>query len=136
MEVTTIMKRILRRLGATVATILFVAVAVSAQIPDELVLGFKTGNAATLSSYFNENIELYVLDQDDVYSKAQAQQIVSGFFGENRATGFSIIHQSGKEGTKYAIGKLTTNNGDYRVSFLVKNDDGKPVIHQLRIEKE
>ncbi|WP_163716433.1 DUF4783 domain-containing protein [Mangrovibacterium lignilyticum] len=107
-----------------------------AQIPDELILSFKTGNASTLSSYFNQNIELFVVDQDDVYSRAQAQQIVSNFFNQNKASGFSIIHQSGKEDTKYAIGKLTTNKGVYRVSFLVKNDKGKPVIHQLRIEKQ
>lgn len=108
----------------------------TAQIPDDLVLSLKTGNAATLSSYFNQNIELFVVDQDDVYSRAQAQQIVSNFFNQNKATGFSIIHQSGKEDTKYAIGKLTTNKGVFRVSFLVKNEDGKSVIHQLRIEKE
>lgn len=107
-----------------------------AQIPDDLVLSLKTGDASTLSSYFNQNIELFVVDQDDVYSRAQAQQIVSNFFNQNKATGFSIIHQSGKEDTKYAIGKLTTSKGVYRVSFLVKNDSGKPVIHQLRIEKE
>ncbi|RKD92716.1 DUF4783 domain-containing protein [Mangrovibacterium diazotrophicum] len=108
----------------------------TAQIPDELVLSLKTGNASTLSSYFNQNIELFVVDQDDVYSRAQAQQIVSNFFNQNKATGFSIIHQSGKEDTKYAIGKLTTNKGVFRVSFLVKNENGKSVIHQLRIEKE
>lgn len=108
----------------------------TAQIPDDLVLSLKTGNAATLSSYFNQNIELFVVDQDDVYSRAQAQQIVSNFFNQNKATGFSIIHQSGKEDTKYAIGKLTTNKGVFRVSFLVKNEGGKSVVHQLRIEKE
>lgn len=108
----------------------------SAQIPDELLTSLKTGNAATLSGYFNQNIELFVLDQDDVYSKAQAQQIVSNFFSQYKATGFSIIHQSGKEDTKYAIGNLTTNKGSFRVSFLIKNEDGRPVIHQLRIEKQ
>ncbi|WP_372774862.1 DUF4783 domain-containing protein [Mangrovibacterium sp.] len=107
-----------------------------AQISDELVTSLKTGNASVLSSYFNQNIELFVLDQDDVYSRAQAQQIVSNFFDQNKASDFSIIHQSGKADTKYAIGKLTTNKGVYRVSFLVKNDSGKPVIHQLRIEKQ
>ena len=106
------------------------------EVITDLVLSFKTGNAATLSSYFNQNIELYVLDQDDVYSRAQAQQIVSNFFNQNKATGFSIIHQSGKEDSKFAIGKLTTTNGVYRVSFFVKNENGKPVIHQLRIEKQ
>ena len=122
----------------TVVSLVFVlsGLFASAQIPDELVLSFKTGNSTTLSTYFNQNIELFVLDQDDVYSKAQAQQIVSNFFNQNKAQGFSIMHQSGKEEMKYAIGNLVTNNGTFRVSFLIKNDGGKPLIHQLRIEKQ
>ncbi len=130
------MKLNFTKITLAILALLFSATLTMAQIPDDLVLSFKTGNAATLSSYFNQNIELYVLDQDDVYSRAQAQQIVSNFFNQNKATGFSIIHQSGKEDSKFAIGKLTTTNGVYRVSFFVKNENGKPVIHQLRIEKQ
>ncbi len=130
------MKKKFLTIVAVIAAFVFSSFVSIAQIPDELVLSLKTGNASKLSNYFNQNIELFILDQDDVYSRAQAQQIVSNFFSQNKASGFSIIHQSGKEGTKYAIGKLTTNNGVYRVSFLVKNDNGNPVIHQLRIEKQ
>lgn len=124
------------KISLAVLAVVFTTMLSTAQIPDDLVLSFKTGNASTLSNYFNQNIELFVLDQDDVYSRAQAQQIVSNFFSQNKATGFSIIHQSGKEDSKFAIGKLTTTKGVYRVSFFVKNEDGKPVIHQLRIEKQ
>lgn len=130
------MKLNFRKITLVILAFVFSTMLGMAQIPDDLVLSFKTGNAVTLSSYFNQNIELFVLDQDDVYSKAQAQQIVANFFNQNKPTGFSIIHQSGKEDSKFAIGKLTTTTGGYRVSFFVKNEDGKPVIHQLRIEKQ
>lgn len=130
------MKQNFVKKALVIVTFLFSGFLASAQIPDEIVTSLKTGNASGLSDYFNQNIELFVLDQDDVYSKAQAQQIVSSFFDQYKATGFSIIHQSGKEDTQYAIGNLTTNKGVFRVSFLVKNDRGKPVIHQLRIEKQ
>jgi hypothetical protein len=130
------MKRNFIKITLAVLVFVFSTMLGMAQIPDDLVLSFKTGNAATLSSYFNQNIELFVLDQDDVYSRAQAQQIVSNFFNQNKATGFSVIHQSGKEDSKFAIGKLTTTKGVFRVSFFVKNENGKPVIHQLRIEKQ
>lgn len=107
-----------------------------AQIPDEVVTSFRTGNANTLSGYFNQNIEMVVLEHDDVYSKAQAQQIVSNFFSQNKAQEFSIIHQGGKEGARYAIGNLKTTNGTFRVYFLLKDDGNKAYIHQLRIEKQ
>lgn len=130
------MKQSLFKKGLVIVAMVFSSLWVSAQIPDDLVASLRTGNAAALSEYFNQNIELFVLDQDDVYSRAQAQQIISNFFEQYKATGFSIIHQSGKEDMKYAIGNLSTNRGSFRVSFLVKDDGGKPVIHQLRIEKQ
>lgn len=106
------------------------------QIPDQIILSLKTGNARALSDYFNQNVELVVLDNDNVYSKAQAQQIVNNFFSNNEPEGFNVIHQGGKEGAKYVIGNLVTKNGKFRVYFLLKQNQGKDYIHQLRIEKQ
>ncbi|MGQ8338148.1 DUF4783 domain-containing protein [Sunxiuqinia sp. A32] len=106
------------------------------QIPDDVVLSLQTGDAAALAKFFNKNIELVVIDKDDVYSKAQAQQIVSEFFQNHQAERFNIIHEGGKEGARYGIGNLSTNKGVFRVSFLLKSEGGKSYIHQLRIEKQ
>jgi len=107
-----------------------------AQIPDEIVGSIQSGNAAGLAAYFNANVELVVETHDDVYSKSQAQQIVAEFFKANKPKQFSIIHQGGKDGARYAIGSLTTNTGTFRVYFLLKNKDSNSYIHQLRIEKQ
>ncbi len=115
----------------------FVLTTVSfAQIPDEIVISIQTGNDAKLAEFFNENVELVVQTHDDVYSKSQAQQIVAEFFKSNKPKLFSIIHQGGKEGARYAIGSLTTNTGTFRVYFLLKNKNNNSYIHQLRIEKQ
>lgn len=115
----------------------FVLTTVSfAQIPDEIIGSIQSGNASGLAAYFNENVELVVLTHDDVYSKSQAQQIVAEFFKANKPKQFSIIHQGGKDGARYAIGSLTTNTGTFRVYFLLKNKDNNSYIHQLRIEKQ
>ncbi|HZL10273.1 MAG TPA: DUF4783 domain-containing protein [Prolixibacteraceae bacterium] len=107
-----------------------------AQIPDEIVISIQSGNDAKLAEFFNENVELVVETHDDVYSKSQAQQIVAEFFKSNKPKQFSIIHQGGKEGARYAIGSLTTNTGTFRVYFLLKNKNNNSYIHQLRIEKQ
>lgn len=107
-----------------------------AQIPDEIVISIQNGNDASLAAFFNENVELVVDTHDDVYSKSQAQQIVAEFFKSNKPKQFSIIHQGGKEGARYAIGNLTTNTGTFRVYFLLKNKNSNSYIHQLRIEKQ
>ena len=109
---------------------------VFSQIPDEIVLSIQNGNDEMLANYFNENVELVVESHDDVFSKAQAKQIVAEFFKANKPKQFSIIHQGGKDGARYAIGSLVTNNGTFRVYFLVKNKLNSPYIHQLRIEKQ
>lgn len=106
------------------------------QIPEKLLLSLQSGDAKTLSGFFNDNIELVVLENDNVYSKAQAQQIVSKFFTNYKPEKFSIIHQGGKDGSKYVIGSLTTKKGSFRVYFLIKVDQGNSFIHQLRIEKQ
>jgi hypothetical protein len=112
------------------ATVLF------AQIPDGIVTSIQSGNDSGLAAFFNENVELVVQTHDDVYSKSQAQQIVAEFFKSNKPKQFSIVHQGGKDGARYAIGSLTTNTGTFRVYFLLKNKNNNFYIHQLRIEKQ
>jgi len=115
---------------------LFVVNQASGQIPDEIILSLKSGNAKVLSGFFNQNIELVILENDNVYSKAQAEQIVTSFFARYQPERFSVIHQGGKEDAHYVIGTLTTKQGAFRVYFLLKKNTGKDIIHQLRIEKQ
>ena len=115
--------------------VLFFSNQLMAQVPDEIIQSFKSGDAKTLSTYFNQNVELVVLENDNAYSKAQAQQIVNKFFISNPPESFSIIHQTSKEGVQYVIGNLVTSNGNFRIYFLLKKNDGKDYIHQLRIEE-
>jgi hypothetical protein len=136
-ENRNIMKvRILKVLPLLIFSLFYLPSVAQEQIPDDIILGLKSGDAKLLSDYFNQNVELVILDNDNVYSKAQAQQIVGKFFSGYQPEKFDIIHQGGKEGAKYVIGTLTTKQGKFRVYFLLKQDKGKSYIHQLRIEKQ
>jgi hypothetical protein len=106
------------------------------QIPNEIIQSLKSGNAKALASYFNQNVELVILNDDNVYSKAQAEQIVINFFNLNQPDKFTIIHQGGKEGAQYVIGNLNTKQGVFRVYFLLKKTGEREIIHQLRIDKQ
>ncbi len=118
-----------------ISGILTSAVHSQAQVPNEILLSLQSGNAKVLSRYFNQNVELVVLDNENVYSKAQAQQIVGNFFSSYPPESFEVVHDGGKEGNKYVIGTLNTKKGSFRVYFLLKQNAGKDYIHQLRIEK-
>jgi len=113
--------------------------AAQAQVPKDILMSFETGNSKLLSTYFNQNVELMVLDNENVYSKSQAEQIVASFFSSFppvKENAFQIIHNTGKEGARSVIGKLKTSKGSFRVYFLLKTDGSKEYIHQLRIDKQ
>jgi hypothetical protein len=129
----------INKLGLTLfffTGLLFFSNQLKAQVPDEILQSLKSGDSKTLSEYFNQNVELVVLENDNVYSKAQAQQIVNKFFSSNVPESFNIIHNGGKEDARYVIGNLATSTGSFRVYFLLKKNNGKDYIHQLRIEKQ
>lgn len=106
------------------------------KIPEGIVLSFRAGNAGELAKFFHNNVELIILEQEDVYSRSQAEQIIRKFFSEHTPESFRIIFEGGKENSRYAIGSLRTGDMMYRVYVLLKNQEGDPFIHQLRIEEE
>lgn len=105
-------------------------------IPPGIGLAFKSANSKDLAAFFNKTIELVILDKEDVYSRQQAEIIVGDFFRKHKPTSYKTIHKGGKEQAQYAIGNLVTNNGNFRVYYLIKWIDNKAYIHQLRIEPE
>lgn len=106
-------------------------------IIDDIAGAIRTGNPKNISSYFIESIDLKVIDQEDVYSKQQAEMILKNFFTKHPVKTFSIAHKSvEKNGSQYIIGTLETTNGKFRTYFLVKTAGGKTLIQQFKIENE
>ncbi len=107
----------------------------SATVPAELSLAFKTGDIEKLSEYLNTTVELVILEKEDFYNRKVAENILRDFFNKHKVLDFVVKHQGGKNDANFAIGDLRTSNGSFRVYFLMKKVDSKPLIHQLRIEK-
>ena len=122
--------------------ILFMAITVSAfaaaDIFDNISMAIKSGDAKQVSKYFSNNVDMTILSQEEVYSKAQAEQIIKDFFSKNVPKSFTIIHTGlSKEGSKYAIGNLVTVQGvNYRTYMYIKQSGGVEYIQELRFEKE
>lgn len=108
----------------------------SDEIPSDIAIAFKVGNAKELARYFNNTIELVIIDKEDIYSKVQAEIILDKFFLDHYPKTFKFIHNGNKSESQFAIGELVTFNGTFRVYLLFKKKNGKPFIHQLRIEEE
>lgn len=102
---------------------------------DRVVDALRMGDAKELSSLFISSIDLTVKDASDVYSKAQAEQILRKFFNENPPVDLVIEHSGvSKSGDKYFIGILRTRTGYFRTTFFLKKGEQGFQVKQLRIE--
>lgn len=104
---------------------------------EDIANAIRSGDAKSVSRYFSNSVDLTLISQEDVYSKAQAEQIIKDFFNKNTPRTFSIIHRGeSKDGAKYAIGNLSTSNGNYRVYYYFKVTGSSVYIQELRFMKE
>ncbi len=104
---------------------------------DGISTAIRSGNPKNISKYFIENIDLKVIEQEDVYSKQQAEMILKDFFDRHPVKAFTIAHKSEpKSGSQYVIGKLETNKGKFQIYFLLKTTGSNTLIQQFRIETQ
>lgn len=111
---------------------------IAIDIYEELANAIRSGDSRQVASYFSNTIDLTILNQEDVYSRAQAELILKDFFSRNSPKSFSLIHKgSSREGTLYAIGTLITLSGKtFRTSFYLKSVNGKYEVQELRFESK
>lgn len=110
-----------------------------ADIIDDLSMQFRSGNAREIAKHFASSVELIVIDQEDVYSKAQSEQILKDFFIKNSPLKSTIIHRiSSNPNYRYGILSLNTKTGKFRVTITLKliKANNAFLINELRIEPD
>ena len=108
-----------------------------ASINSEVGNALSANDSKTLSNFFNNNIDLTIIDQEGTYSKIQAEQIVKKFLSTHNVIKYSAVHLGkAKDGSSFEIGKLQTKAGTYRTYFLLKGEGVAQKIHQFRIEND
>ncbi len=110
-------------------------VALQADIADELAYNFKHGNAKEIAKSFAASVELIIIDQEDVYNRAQAEQILRDFFLKNPPNKSSIIHKlSNNPNYRLTILSLHSKSERFRVTVTMKKVSNVFLISELRIE--
>ncbi len=119
---------------------LFAAPASTAPNPglDAITKALSTGDVDALAKYFDENLEISILDEENVYTKAQAIEVVKTFFANNKPKNFSAVHNGTSKGNsdQFCIGNLAANSGNYRVYIYLKTVGNSVAIKELRFDKE
>ncbi|MCB9082547.1 MAG: DUF4783 domain-containing protein [Lewinellaceae bacterium] len=105
---------------------------------DDIARAISSGDAVGLGQYLDSKVEISILDQEDVYDKAQAINVLKGFFTKYPTKVFNQVHQGNSKGNDslYCIGNLTTNGGTFRVYIYMRIDGPRYLIQELRFDKE
>ncbi len=103
---------------------------------DEIIQALRKGNAEELAVFFNTNVDLTLLDEDNGYSKVQATMVMKDFFIRYVPDQVTLKHSgSQKDGSCYAIlSYRSTNKDNLRVVFYLKPYRGILLINELRFD--
>jgi Na+-transporting NADH:ubiquinone oxidoreductase subunit NqrC len=104
---------------------------------DNVASLLKRGNSKELAKLFAPSIEISLMDEENIYSQAQATLILDKFFTKNKPKSIKLLHKVNSSANyRFGVFILTTDNGLYRVAFTLKGTDEKMNIIELRIEDE
>ena len=98
----------------------------------------RNGNADELAQYFDQNVEIAIMDDEGQYDRAEAKEVVKNFFAKHKPSAYNQVHQGVSKGkdSQYTIGNLKANGDTFRVYVYMKINGGKYIIQELRFDKE
>ncbi len=97
----------------------------------------RSGDATTLASYFADDVELAIVDDEDMYAKDEAEKLLANFFASHKPKSFSQVHKGTSKGedSHYVIGDLVAGSETYRIYIYLKEVGDSYQIEELRIEE-
>lgn len=128
------------RLLLIFVSLLFSISTASAQqsdVIDLLAKYFNIADAPKISAMFSSTLELDILSEENLHSKAQAELILRDFFSKNQPVSVKIIHRlSSNPNYKLAVFLMSTFKDKFRVSISLSSDGEGFLIKQIRIEHD
>ena len=102
---------------------------------EAIVQSFKSGNAEEIAKYFDDYVDMKLLDKDEIKNIGhnQASIALKQFYTENGVKGFEKISDREIGNTMYMTGKLITGGKGYNITVMLKQKGGKHYIITLRI---
>ena len=102
---------------------------------DAIVKAFKTADATEIGAYFDDFIDLKLLDKEEVKNMGRNQATIAlkTFFDENHIKGFEKGSDREIGNTLYITGKLISTGKSYNVTVMLKAKANKHQIITMRI---
>ena len=95
------------------------------------------GDAASLSSWFADNLDVTVISSTRNCSRKQAQELLRSFFEANTPRSFQVTHKASESNKKYLIGLLNAGGEIFQVTIYATASAGDTYkIQQLNISRQ
>lgn len=104
---------------------------------DDVCRAIGSGDVANLTAIMDAEVELSIMNEEELYSKAAATEALKTFFTAFSPTSFGKVHQgtSKSNDAEYCIGTLTTNKGSFRVYIYVARRGSSVFLQELKFDK-
>jgi hypothetical protein len=129
------MNKSLKNFFLTIALLFCFAMSYAQGTINDVASAVGTGNVGGISKYLDNAVAVTIQGNQSTYSHSQAEMVLRDFFSKNAAKGFSMERSGGGNSNSYAIGTLTTSNGNYRAYIALRQKNGAFVIQEIRFEK-
>ena len=96
------------------------------------------GDAASLSSWFADNLDVTIISSQRNCSRSQARQILRAFFSSYTPRSFEVTHKASEANKKYLIGLLNAGGELFQVTIYATSPTtgGTYKIQQLAIARQ
>lgn len=96
-----------------------------------------SGDAASLSTWFADNLDVTIISSSRNCSKKQAREILRSFFQANTPRSFQMTHRASESNKKYMIGLLNAGGELFQVTIYATSFAGDPYkIQQINISRQ
>lgn len=102
---------------------------------EAIIESIKNSDIKMLANMCNQQVDISLPDHSGIYSKRQAQFILSNFFSNNPTTSFHLRERESIDQNPLFLGKFISGTNEYRICFEAKKFEQKLFIYQIRIEK-
>ncbi len=104
----------------------------------EITKAIGRGDVEGISIYLDETVELAILNEEEVYNKAEAAKKLRTFFSQYPPKGYSQVHRgtSKSKDSMYCIGNLVTEKAVFRVYLYMRVNGEQHLIQEVRFDEE
>ncbi|MCF8302535.1 MAG: DUF4783 domain-containing protein [Bacteroidales bacterium] len=108
-----------------------------AKVEQEIYQLIRKGDHKQLAEYFTSTVDITLPDNENTYSKTQAEMIMKDFFNHEKPKAFNVNHRgNSNDGSIYCIGTYKSEKNSFRTYLLIVQKEGKHRIQQIKFEKE